>query len=115
MMCGGNYTTIDSQKVSGSVPNQIYKWKKQEWNYDINLVTWSAGVFYGYVTIVPLALYVVLKYFFVPSGLVQLFCLCLALYVVNFEVSCSSSNKIRYLVSFRDHLTFHKSLLRKRL
>lgn len=52
-----------------------HKWKKQEWNYDINLVTWSAGVFYGYVTIVPLALYVVLKYFSAPSGLVQLFCL----------------------------------------
>uniref|UniRef100_A0A1J3DMR0 Protein YIP n=1 Tax=Noccaea caerulescens TaxID=107243 RepID=A0A1J3DMR0_NOCCA len=52
-----------------------HKLKKQEWNYDINLVTWSAGVFYGYVTIVPLALYVVLKYFSAPSGLVQLFCL----------------------------------------
>ncbi|KAF2587441.1 hypothetical protein F2Q70_00037721 [Brassica cretica] len=52
-----------------------HKWKKQEWNYDINLVTWSAGVFYGYVTLVPLALYVVLKYFSAPSGLVQLFCL----------------------------------------
>ncbi|CAN7107788.1 unnamed protein product [Brassica rapa subsp. narinosa] len=52
-----------------------HKWKKQEWNYDINLVTWSAGVFYGYVTIIPLALYVVLKYFSAPSGLVQLFCL----------------------------------------
>ncbi|KAG2273053.1 hypothetical protein Bca52824_067608 [Brassica carinata] len=52
-----------------------HKWRKQEWNYDINLVTWSAGVFYGYVTIIPLALYVVLKYFSAPSGLVQLFCL----------------------------------------
>ncbi|OWM62944.1 protein YIPF1 homolog [Punica granatum] len=49
--------------------------KNQEWNYDINLVTWSAGVFYGYVTIVPLGLYVILKYFSAPSGLVQLFCL----------------------------------------
>ncbi|GLT56270.1 hypothetical protein SLA2020_293220 [Shorea laevis] len=51
------------------------KLQKKEWNYDINLVTWSAGVFYGYVTVVPLALYVVLKYFSAPSGLVQLFCL----------------------------------------
>ncbi|RID64439.1 hypothetical protein BRARA_E03377 [Brassica rapa] len=33
------------------------------------------GVFYGYVMIVPLGLYVVLKYFSAPSGLVQLFCL----------------------------------------
>ncbi|XP_027367129.1 protein YIPF1 homolog [Abrus precatorius] len=52
-----------------------HKLKNQEWNYDINMVTWSAGLFYGYVTIVPLCLYVILKYFSVPSGLVQLFCL----------------------------------------
>ncbi|XP_021622047.1 protein YIPF1 homolog isoform X2 [Manihot esculenta] len=52
-----------------------HKLKNKEWDYDINVVTWSAGVFYGYVTIVPLGLYVVLKYFSVPSGLVQLFCL----------------------------------------
>ncbi|XVE89695.1 hypothetical protein DITRI_Ditri20bG0016600 [Diplodiscus trichospermus] len=52
-----------------------HKLKKKEWDYDINLVTWSAGLFYGYVTMVPLALYVILKYFSAPSGLVQLFCL----------------------------------------
>lgn len=52
-----------------------HKLKKKEWNYDINLVTWSAGLFYGYVTVVPLVLYVILKYFSAPSGLVQLFCL----------------------------------------
>ncbi|CAL0300086.1 unnamed protein product [Lupinus luteus] len=60
----GTFVTFISHKV-----------KDQEWNYDINLVTWSAGLFYGYVTIVPLGLYVILKYFSVPSGLVQLFCL----------------------------------------
>ncbi|KAJ8458213.1 hypothetical protein OPV22_031139 [Ensete ventricosum] len=49
--------------------------QKKEWNYDINLVTWSAGLFYGYVTLVPLGLYVILKYFSAPSGLVQLWCL----------------------------------------
>ena len=52
-----------------------HKLKDQEWNYDINLVTWSAGLFYGYVTVVPLCLYVILKYFSVPSGFVQLLCL----------------------------------------
>lgn len=52
-----------------------HKLQSKEWNYDINLVTWSAGVFYGYVTVVPLLLYVILKYFSAPSGLVQLFCL----------------------------------------
>ncbi|KAJ1417109.1 Yip1 domain [Sesbania bispinosa] len=52
-----------------------HKLKDKEWDYDINLVTWSAGLFYGYVTIVPLCLYVILKYFSAPAGLVQLFCL----------------------------------------
>ncbi|RDX82589.1 Protein YIPF1-like protein, partial [Mucuna pruriens] len=60
----GTFVTYISHKV-----------KHQEWNYDINLVTWSAGLFYGYVTIVPIGLYVILKYFSVPSGLVQLLCL----------------------------------------
>uniref|UniRef100_A0A453F120 Protein YIP n=2 Tax=Aegilops tauschii subsp. strangulata TaxID=200361 RepID=A0A453F120_AEGTS len=52
-----------------------HKWHKKEWTYDINLVTWSAGLFYGYVTFVPLGLYVILKYFSAPAGLVQLWCL----------------------------------------
>ncbi|OWM85367.1 hypothetical protein CDL15_Pgr018991 [Punica granatum] len=52
-----------------------HKLKNKEWNYDINLVTWSAGLFYGYIIIVPLGLYVILKYFSVPSGLAQLLCL----------------------------------------
>ncbi|XP_077253417.1 uncharacterized protein LOC143892578 [Tasmannia lanceolata] len=52
-----------------------HKLQKKDWDYDINLVTWSAGLFYGYVTIVPLGLYILLKYFSAPSGLVQLWCL----------------------------------------
>ncbi|THU59112.1 hypothetical protein C4D60_Mb03t21560 [Musa balbisiana] len=52
-----------------------HKLQKKEWDYDINLVNWSAGLFYGYVIFVPLGLYVILKYFSVPSGLVQLWCL----------------------------------------
>ncbi|KAD7478627.1 hypothetical protein E3N88_01763 [Mikania micrantha] len=52
-----------------------HKLQHKEWNYDINLVTWSAGLFYGYVLVVPLFLYVILKYFSAPSTLVQLFCL----------------------------------------
>ncbi|XP_015968573.2 LOW QUALITY PROTEIN: uncharacterized protein LOC107492111 [Arachis duranensis] len=52
-----------------------HKLKHEKWEYDINLVSWSAGLFYGYVTIVPLCLYVILKYFSVPAGIVQLLCL----------------------------------------
>ncbi|TXG65523.1 hypothetical protein EZV62_006798 [Acer yangbiense] len=52
-----------------------HKLQHKEWEYDIKIVTWSAGLFYGYVTIVPVLLYVILKYFSAPSGLVQLLCL----------------------------------------
>lgn len=52
-----------------------HKVQKKEWDYDINMMTWSAGLFYGYVSIVPLALYLILKYFSVPSGFVHLLCL----------------------------------------
>lgn len=52
-----------------------HKIQNKEWEYDINLVTWSAGLFYGYVTIIPLVLYIILKYFSAPSGFVQLLCL----------------------------------------
>ncbi|KAM7280382.1 hypothetical protein ACFE04_007516 [Oxalis oulophora] len=51
------------------------KMQQKEWNYDINMVTWSAGLFYGYSTVIPLALYVILKYFSAPAGFVQLLCL----------------------------------------
>ncbi|KAL6587055.1 hypothetical protein OROMI_000033 [Orobanche minor] len=60
----GTFVTYISNKI-----------KSKNWEYDINVVQWSAGLFYGYVTVVPLLLYVVLKYFSAPSGLVQLFCL----------------------------------------
>ncbi|XP_050381850.1 LOW QUALITY PROTEIN: uncharacterized protein LOC126798830 [Argentina anserina] len=52
-----------------------HKVKSQEWSYDINVVQWSAGLFYGYVTIVPLVLYVIINVFSAPAGLVHLFCL----------------------------------------
>lgn len=52
-----------------------HKLQKKDWSYDINLVTWSAGLFYGYATLIPLGLYLILKYFSVPSGFVQLLCL----------------------------------------
>lgn len=60
----GTFVTYIAQKV-----------QNKEYDYDINLVTWSAGLFYGYVTLVPLALYIILKYFSAPSGFVHLLCL----------------------------------------
>ncbi|XP_010255944.1 PREDICTED: protein YIPF1 homolog [Nelumbo nucifera] len=51
------------------------KLQNKEWDYDIQLITWSAGLFYGYVTIVPLAVYFILKYFSAPFGFVHLLCL----------------------------------------
>lgn len=45
------------------------------WHYDINLMSRAALLFYGYVGLVPLALYFLLKYLGVVSGLIQLWCL----------------------------------------
>jgi sensor histidine kinase YesM len=44
-------------------------------NYDINQVTWLAGLFYGCVPGIPLAVHFVLNYFSVLSDLVNLWCL----------------------------------------
>ncbi|KAL5783674.1 hypothetical protein ACOSP7_008703 [Xanthoceras sorbifolium] len=52
-----------------------HKLKHKEWEYDIKIVTWSAALFYGYVTVVPILLHVILKYFSAPSGIVHLLCL----------------------------------------
>ncbi|KAH7438033.1 hypothetical protein KP509_05G102000 [Ceratopteris richardii] len=52
-----------------------HKLKDESWKYDINKVTWSAGMFYGYGFVVPLVFYFALNYFGVTSGLVQLWCL----------------------------------------
>lgn len=52
-----------------------HKLKNEAWAYDINKVTWSASIFYGYTLIVPVAFYFLLNYFKVTSGIVQLWCL----------------------------------------
>ncbi|KAJ7977984.1 Protein YIPF [Quillaja saponaria] len=79
-----------------------HKLQKKEWDYDINLVTWSAGLFYGYVTVVPLVLYVILKYFSAPSGLVQLFCLygySLFVFIPALCLSVVPSDIVRWVVA----------------
>lgn len=45
------------------------------WHYDINLMSRAALLFYGYVGLVPLGLYFLLRYLGVVSGLIQLWCL----------------------------------------
>ncbi len=47
----------------------------EAWHYDINKVTYAAIMFYGYVGVIPLGLYFLLKYLGVVSGLIQLWCL----------------------------------------
>ena len=59
---------IKGKKTSQKATQLSKQWMTMKW-------TWSAGLFYGYVTVVPLCLYVILKYFSVPSGFVQLLCL----------------------------------------
>jgi hypothetical protein len=52
-----------------------HKKHHKHWNYDINQVTWSAGLFYGCFSVKPLPVYFVLEYFSVLSRLVNLWCL----------------------------------------
>eukprot|EP00249_Psilotum_nudum_P014755 c24985_g1_i2 orf=366-1202(-) len=59
----GNYASYLSSKGSVS------------WHYDISKVNWAAGVLYGYVCIVPLALCFLLQYMGVQWSIVQLWCL----------------------------------------
>jgi hypothetical protein len=47
----------------------------EAWHYDINKVTYAAIMFYGYVGVIPLGLYFLLKYLGITSGLIQLWCL----------------------------------------
>ncbi|XP_068663934.1 uncharacterized protein [Aristolochia californica] len=69
-------TLIFVAAAIGTVVTYVaHKLHKKQWDYDIHLVTWSAGLFYGYATVVPLVLYIILKYFSAPSGIVQLWCL----------------------------------------
>ncbi|KAJ7525012.1 hypothetical protein O6H91_17G032100 [Diphasiastrum complanatum] len=62
----GNFAAYLAHKTSSQTDH---------WHYDINKVTWSAGMFYGYIGLVPLSLYFLLKYLGVSSNLVHLWCL----------------------------------------
>ncbi|KAJ7518435.1 hypothetical protein O6H91_21G068700 [Diphasiastrum complanatum] len=62
----GNFAAYIAHKTSST---------SDHWHYDINKVTWSASMFYGYIALVPLLLYFLLKYMGVSSSLVQLWCL----------------------------------------
>ncbi|XP_076959837.1 uncharacterized protein LOC143636031 [Bidens hawaiensis] len=64
-----------SASIGTSVTYLADRFRHKEWDYDIHLLTWSACVLYGYAIIVPVTLFVVLKYFSVPLGFVQLLCL----------------------------------------
>ncbi|XP_057866774.2 uncharacterized protein LOC131074220 isoform X2 [Cryptomeria japonica] len=48
----------------------------KDWYYDINYVSWAAFVIYGYICLVPLGYYFLLKYLSIPTSFVQLCCLC---------------------------------------
>lgn len=63
----GNFAAYLSHKSSDSATDS--------WHYDVNKVSWAAFMFYGYVGVIPLGLYFLLKYLGVVSGLVQLWCL----------------------------------------
>eukprot|EP00271_Cylindrocystis_brebissonii_P002946 TRINITY_DN13691_c0_g1_i1.p1 TRINITY_DN13691_c0_g1~~TRINITY_DN13691_c0_g1_i1.p1 ORF type:complete len:291 (-),score=65.43 TRINITY_DN13691_c0_g1_i1:343-1215(-) len=71
------------------------------WYYDINKVSWAAAIFYGYTAVVPAALYFLLRYLGVSSGLVQLWCLygySLFVFIPTSFVSVVPLEFVRWLV-----------------
>ena len=62
----GNFATFLSFKPTVAEP---------KWHYDINKVSYGSAIFYGYIAIVPLLLFFVMRYYRAAIGLVQLWCL----------------------------------------
>jgi hypothetical protein len=66
-MTGGNYASYLSSARSGA---------SAEWNFDVTKVSISAAMFYGYVSMVPLGIYLTLRCFAgVNTSLVNLICM----------------------------------------
>ncbi|GAQ81537.1 hypothetical protein KFL_000830190 [Klebsormidium nitens] len=62
----GNFATFLSFKPTAAEP---------KWHYDINKVSYGSAIFYGYIGVIPLLLFFVMKYYRAAIGLVQLWCL----------------------------------------
>ncbi|GBG67882.1 hypothetical protein CBR_g1001 [Chara braunii] len=67
-------TLIFLSSALGNIANYLSS-EEKTWHLDISNVSRSTGIFYGYVGVVPLVLFAVLKYFGMSSGLVQLWCM----------------------------------------
>ncbi|GJP67968.1 hypothetical protein CLOP_g24730 [Closterium sp. NIES-67] len=73
----------------------------EHWHYNIDVVSWAAAIFYGYVAVVPLVLFFLLRYLQVSAGLVQLWCLygySLAVYIPISFISVVPLNLLRWLI-----------------
>nr|CAD1817659.1 unnamed protein product [Ananas comosus var. bracteatus] len=62
----GNFATYTIQKRSDP---------SMSWNFDVGFVNWAALVIYGYVIVVPAALFFLLQYFGINSSLIRLWCI----------------------------------------
>jgi hypothetical protein len=62
----GNFATFLSFKPTPAEP---------KWHYDINKVSYGSAIFYGYIAVIPLLLFFVMRYFGAAIGLIQLWCL----------------------------------------
>lgn len=73
------------------------------WSYDIQKVTYSAGLFYGYITLVPLVWYVCLRYWGMatsPTSLVTLYGYSLSIFL-PISLLCAIPNAmVRWLIVF---------------
>ncbi|GJT55201.1 protein YIPF1 [Tanacetum coccineum] len=64
-----------SASIGTSATYLADKLNHKDWDYDIHLLTWSASLLYGYALVVPLILYIVLKYLSAPLSLAHILCL----------------------------------------
>lgn len=68
-------TTLIFVTAAGGSAVEALNNQDQEWYYDVREVTFSAVMFYGYATVVPLLLYFVLRQLRQPLALQSLLCL----------------------------------------
>ncbi|CAI5468501.1 unnamed protein product [Closterium sp. Yama58-4] len=74
---------------------------EEHWHYNIDAVSWAAAIFYGYVAVVPLLLFFLLRYLQVSAGLVQLWCLygySLAVYIPISFITVLPLDLLRWLI-----------------
>lgn len=68
-------TLVFAVAALGNYASYLQSEHKTDWYYDINYISWAACFIYGYLCLVPLGFYFLLRYWGISTPLVQLWCL----------------------------------------